>query len=485
MLNRFLSQVSALCEGHSTELDEQLEKIKTLAAQGQELSSMSEEITQLSNVLEVHLQDKGTQRDHYHQELLHSSNYLEQSHYLTPGLKTEIELFQQNMSVTPATLEDLLPKIQQLLSYFQTVLSNQGKISMLKEQKLLKLTRSYSEQLLGILEEANLSQELRLKINAVSHHLEGNISPEELFSICQKLLVMVLENIKLDKAASKDFLDSLNKALANVREIMDQSFNLNSDHGQSRSKWNQELKEHLGSMESNLGSAPTLNSVRKRLADEFNQLSELLHHKETIDNQENQALTELLSNMENRLTEVESEAQFYKDKLLKQQQLSMRDSLTQLPNRAALDERLASEFKRSQLFRRNLWVVVADIDLFKNINDNYGHSAGDKTLQVIASALSRTLRESEFIARFGGEEFVILVPNLKEAELLGMLNRVRERIKNIPFMFKQEKVRITISMGVAQVYDHDEGEEQTFERADAALYKAKRQGRDQVVIADS
>ena len=203
--------------------------------------------------------------------------------------------------------------------------------------------------------------------------------------------------------------------------------------------------------------------------------------KEKFDNKEAQQLLSNFAQMEQQLKAVEAEAQGYKTRLEQQEVLSMQDSLTKLPNRAALDKRFETEFNHVKNSGMLLWVVVADLDFFKRINDSYGHSAGDKTLQVISSVLSSSLRNSEFVARFGGEEFVILVPEINKTTLSNMLNRVRNKVKSVPFKFKDDNVQITVSMGATQVKLSDPSELFAFERADRALYKAKARGRDQIV----
>ncbi|MGP1782686.1 GGDEF domain-containing protein, partial [Shewanella frigidimarina] len=131
--------------------------------------------------------------------------------------------------------------------------------------------------------------------------------------------------------------------------------------------------------------------------------------------------------------------------------------------------------------KQPLWVAVADIDHFKTINDSFGHSTGDKTLQVIAMALKNALRESEFVARYGGEEFVLLLPDIAESDIQPLLNRVREKVKSIPFKFKNQRITVTVSIGAAQIIENELITE-TFDRADAALYKAKNESRDRVII---
>ncbi|CAN0597787.1 unnamed protein product, partial [Ectocarpus sp. 12 AP-2014] len=122
--------------------------------------------------------------------------------------------------------------------------------------------------------------------------------------------------------------------------------------------------------------------------------------------------------------------------------------------------------------------------LFKRVNDSYGHIAGDRVLQLVARELRDRLRNTDFIARFGGEEFVLLLPETPCAAAEGVLNEMRGHIAQLPFHFRGEPVTVTFSAGVAEFGDGDT-EEAVFDRADRALYAAKDGGRNQVRLASA
>jgi diguanylate cyclase len=125
--------------------------------------------------------------------------------------------------------------------------------------------------------------------------------------------------------------------------------------------------------------------------------------------------------------------------------------------------------------------MVCDVDLFKRINDAYGHLAGDKVLKIIANSLQRNLRSTDFIARFGGEEFVALMPETSTSEAKIVAEKMRINIEESPFNFKKEPVQITVSFGISEFAEGETAAE-VFSRADKALYKAKENGRNQVQI---
>ena len=182
-----------------------------------------------------------------------------------------------------------------------------------------------------------------------------------------------------------------------------------------------------------------------------------------------------------QLKVAEEDAANYKNRLNRQQQRLQVDTLTQLHNRSALDERLALEYKRWMRYQSPLCLAMVDVDHFKSINDQFGHLAGDKALKVIARALGSALRDTDFVARFGGEEFVVLLPGINENAIQLPLEKLRSVIKSIPFRFKDERISISISIG-ATLFRTGDRITDAFERADKALYEAKNAGRDRLVI---
>ncbi len=157
------------------------------------------------------------------------------------------------------------------------------------------------------------------------------------------------------------------------------------------------------------------------------------------------------------------------------------DHLTGLPNRAALSNRLNEEVERSVRYRHPMSVCFVDIDHFKLINDSLGHAVGDQVLQQIASVIRSTIRTPDFVARFGGEEFVVIAPGTWSADAVILGDRIQRAIAD---QVEQPLGRpITVSIGIAGVPEHGTDSLAVLERADQALYAAKFGGRNRVEIA--
>ena len=165
------------------------------------------------------------------------------------------------------------------------------------------------------------------------------------------------------------------------------------------------------------------------------------------------------------------------------QHLSQHDSLTGLLNRRAIEQALAREAHRLQRFNEPYSVLLVDIDHFKRINDRLGHPAGDAVLCAIAQSLQGHAREVDRVARFGGEEFCVLLPHTDHDGAMQAAERLRLAIHQLDASWRNERLAVTISTGVASATDPQEPLEALLRRTDNALYRAKAEGRNRVVAA--
>ncbi|MBK1717676.1 biofilm regulation diguanylate cyclase SiaD [Thiocystis violacea] len=162
-------------------------------------------------------------------------------------------------------------------------------------------------------------------------------------------------------------------------------------------------------------------------------------------------------------------------------QAANQDALTGLANRRHLMERLKDESQRATRKGSQLAVAMMDVDYFKQINDRFGHEVGDQALREIADAVRQGVRRYDIHGRWGGEEFLLMLPETDQPEAVAVLERIRERIGAI-HVGEQAPVRLSASFGVT-LLRHGEDTDDTLKRADDALFEAKRNGRDRVEVA--
>ena len=169
--------------------------------------------------------------------------------------------------------------------------------------------------------------------------------------------------------------------------------------------------------------------------------------------------------------------------------LSITDPLTQCYNRGYLIKYLTREIKRSIRYSNNLYIVMSDIDHFKNINDRCGHQAGDLVLQEFVSLIKNSFRnEVDWLARYGGEEFILVLPETGRDGAWQSAERIRGQVSEMIIPVKEEKIQITASFGISGFESHSRvkniSADALIEEADKCLYQAKREGRNRVVLTE-
>jgi diguanylate cyclase len=180
--------------------------------------------------------------------------------------------------------------------------------------------------------------------------------------------------------------------------------------------------------------------------------------------------------MRARIEDLEREARELHSKLERERHGARIDPLTRLANRKSFDERFALEILRRSQSDLPVTMLLWDLDNFKVINDSYGHRAGDRVLQSVANCFMSTLREQDFAARIGGEEFVVLLSGLPFEQALRIADELRIAVEALRFHFRGTPIRVTVSCGLTELRAVDAAGA-AFDRADAALYRAKHGGK--------
>ncbi|MDP9938964.1 GGDEF domain-containing protein [Ectopseudomonas alcaliphila] len=331
----------------------------------------------------------------------------------------------------------------------------------------------------------NLLDELELPARhlpqgeALRLRLEGNLNWYELVPVLDDMAVLVLAVTDSGQREFAGYLKQLNERLAAFIETLSEAHEGYSASVENARSFNQQLRDQVSDLQHSVQEAADLESLKQALEQRLEGLLQSVSSHQRQRDSGGDDVAERLQGLVKRVAEMEQEAQQFREHIEEQRQKSLLDPLTGLPNRAAWSERLDLEVARCQRYGGQLLLAVLDVDHFKRINDGYGHLAGDRVLKIIAGELNKRLRKTDFIARFGGEEFVLLIPATPLDGGIQLLETLRAAIEACPFHFKGEPVTITFSAGIAE-FRSGEATEVTFERADQALYRAKGAGRNRV-----
>jgi diguanylate cyclase len=318
------------------------------------------------------------------------------------------------------------------------------------------------------------------KLASIRQRLLNGVSCPDLPPLCLELIALIIEGARYERAQSFAFVHAMGEKMQISNAELQNCLTSAQNFAREDQTQDQKLTDQLRQLRQLFSNSDSLVEI-KRIAPAHLVIMDSVLQDRALRQRKEQELLNQVAALTEQLKNTEQEASDYKNRLNRQQQRLQVDTLTQLHNRSALDERLAVEYKRWLRYQSPLCLAIVDVDHFKLINDQFGHLAGDKALKVIARALSTALRDTDFVARFGGEEFVVLLPGISEDSIQLPLEKLRNVIKGIPFRFKDDRISISISLG-ATLFRSGDRITDAFERADKALYEAKNTGRDRIVI---
>ena len=349
------------------------------------------------------------------------------------------------------------------------------------EPSYSSVAKHIEDTLLGLLDDLTLPERHRPQAESMRDRLKNGLNWYELLPILDDLATLMLAISDSGQHEFEAYLLRLNERLESFQSNLQAA---SADHADSRSAahaLDTQIREQVDGLQTSMHEAADLEDLKHVLENHLEGLLGTMdEHRKQRDEREQEVAARLQSLAE-RVAHMEQEASGFREHLEEQRQKALIDPLTGLPNRAAWSERLEHEVGQWQQHGNTLMLAMLDLDHFKRINDNYGHLAGDKVLKIIATVLRKRLRGSDFIARFGGEEFVLLLPSTVPAAGMKLLEHLRASIEACPFHFKGERVTITVSMGLAAFRPGEHGD-LVLKRADQALYRAKNAGRNRVEL---
>lgn len=349
------------------------------------------------------------------------------------------------------------------------------------EPSYSSVAKHIEDTLLGLLGDLTLPERHRPQAEAMRERLRNGLNWYELLPILDDLAVLMLAITDTGQHEFEAYLQRLNDRLESFQSSLQAASEDHADNLSASREMDTQIREQVDGLQSSVQQADDLEGLKQVLENHLEGLLGTMDQHRQQRDQREQEVSMRLKSLADRVALMEQDAQVVRENLEEQRQKALVDPLTGLPNRAAWSERLEHEIVQWQQHGNSLLLAMLDLDHFKRINDNYGHLAGDRVLKLIASVLRKRLRGGDFIARFGGEEFVLLVPDTPLAAGAKLAEALRVAIEACPFHFKGEPVTVTVSVGMT-AFKPGEHSDSVLKRADQALYRAKNAGRNRVEL---
>ncbi len=486
LLISFINKLSQVSKGMDIELDNRLAQLRTLFKKSAPISDIEQKIAVISKLLQQQSSTNSKNIQKMHEQFISAGKNFQSINGLPDDLRRNLRVLLNETKSTKDALVQYIPILSQLLKFYDNALKAKTSITSTDNNSIKNQTDNTVidaktiEKISFCLNNLNLSASHTKDLLTIKNKLITSKSSGNSLKHFIELFDIIIADLKNERDSAQSFLSSLSNALSDVQSAVKNTLSTCKETYQENKKINSNLQKQIVSMTSTVEKAFSLEQIKIDISDKLNQISSTLERKIKLETKGQSVLANQLKEMASKIQHLENQSKTYEKKLAEQRQKSYQDALTKLNNRAAFDEYFTKAMVRFHHEPLKMALAVIDIDDFKKINDTYGHTAGDKTLQVIANTLYTNVDKDVFVARYGGEEFVLIYLNIQKNQLIDELNKLNNKIANLPFKFKNDKVSITLSIGVSHITS-DDNVHTVFERADKAMYQAKSQGKNQVI----
>lgn len=293
-------------------------------------------------------------------------------------------------------------------------------------------------------------------------------------------IATVVQTLRKQRAELEEFLEQVTRQLALLEGFTTWQVTAAKSRRDESAGLERAVETQMGGLKADVDATGDLALIKGRVQSRLDAVAVALHDFRVSEERRDAENEKRAAELSQEVLRLKVRTSELTDICAAQENRLLIDSLTGVHSRYAYEERLAEEHQRWQRHGQPLSYTIFDIDRFKLINDQFGHEAGDRLLRAVAELLSRHKRTEDFLARVGGEEFVLLLPMTGLDAALAVANKLRESIESATFMHKGKREPITISSGVTEFRPGD-SPSSVYDRADQALYRAKEEGRNRCV----
>lgn len=481
VLQRIIASLSAAYKSENPRLQTGLIELKQAIEQQQDVSTLIPKLAVLERLLKQQGLAMEKQTEHLDTQIKHSGETLLRLTGLPARIKRDLrDLLSFSSGLEHSKAEQALRLLSLYERSVKIITSNPDfSINNITSSSDRELLLRLSEELQHLITELDFEGESGELLADIRAKLLIGVNSHVLIEMTLQTLKLVIDGTHYERKTSEQFLEQVNASLSSTLKSSTQNVQQSHSYFEHRQQMNGELTGLLNDTQAKVDSATSLESLKSQvtpLLTQLNSLTERLKHAE----QREQALIDRMDYGKNQLEALFEVTQDYRRRLEDQAQRMLLDPLTKVYNRAAFTDRLELEYRRWIRAQHCLRVVLLDIDGFKSINDSFGYAAGDKALKIIARTIKKELLDTDTVARFSGEEFILLLPESTDTDAFNLIQTIQTQVSKLPFKFRDRSLTITLSAASTAFKDSDTPEE-VLERINLCLNEAKSIGKNQLV----
>jgi diguanylate cyclase len=315
--------------------------------------------------------------------------------------------------------------------------------------------------------------------------IEQSTQIEDLVGLKDDIIALVQtynQMINEERTLVTDFISEIGAGLLEVERQYLDSINQTGQSQSENTKFNSMLENHVEDMKKSAQLSTTLAEFRGLVMSRLASIRAALEEKRRTEVLRQEKLSVEMESLNENLSRMKKEVDQVHEKRKALEKEILIDPLSGVANRRALRERLKNELYRFMRYRQFFSMLLFDVDHFKVINDQHGHWAGDRCLKEIIKRIKPILRETDFMGRWGGDEFLVIFPGTDRESAAAVAERLRKLIENTRFVYHKQEISLTVSIGITEIQDSDTSQEMVFNRVDKAMYQAKKKGRNMVAL---
>jgi diguanylate cyclase (GGDEF)-like protein len=471
-LKRLIITLAGEYRTESDETEQQLTALRVELENNSDLSKVMARLAIVEHVLRQDAQHYHQKKNHFDETVQQSGEFLQRFPILPRNLKQDLRALMTRPHYSSGHIVATATRLLQIYESGLKACVHKKGVPQTHPDFDTGLLKQLNQELQTLITQIDFAGDAGEMLADIRAKLMLGCSGEELLRVTLSVLKLVLDGTDYERRTSETFLTQVNESLTSIETSTKNSLEQARTSATQSEELNQELQDTIGkakkltiSLEDGAKKVmtPTVQQLAN-LADRFVQSSQREQH-----------LIEQLQFAESQLAALSDVTQDYRRRLDDQQQRAKKDPLTQLYNHSAIIDIVAVEYQKWIRSQSSIHLALLDINRFKEINDSFGFTAGDKALTIIARTVKDEVGHIGEVGRFTGEKFLILIRNQNHKQCRTILESIRTSIAALPFRFKTQDIRISASIACTQFHESHSSEE-SIERLAQEISAIKKQG---------